>query len=213
MSAADPATDDAKNDAGAQRGELDPSAPLPPLAEGDRIAASPVVVLDKKTQPPKPFTDASLVAAMCQVAKFVADPEVQKVLTETDGIGTPATRAAIIETLFQRGYIARDQKAIVSTETGRALIRCLPDVATTPDMTAVWEAGMRAICDGTQSLDAFLSRVGSELTTLVAQGRALGRIPVPTARAGAPAPTPGARTTTSPRSRGPAPRSRPSTLP
>jgi len=215
LSAADQAPHDANSDEGAQRGELDPSAPLPPLAKGEPISASQVVVLDKKTQPPKPFTDASLIAAMCQVAKFVADPKVQRVLTETDGIGTPATRAAIIETLFQRGYIARDKKAIVSTETGRALIRCLPSVATTPDMTAVWEAAMRAICDGTQSLDAFLSRVGSELTTLVAQGRALGRIAVPMTRATSSAPTATrrTRTTPSPRSRGASPRPRPTSLP
>ena len=87
----------------------------------------------------------------------------KKILSETDGIGTPATRAAIIETLFERGYVARDKRTIVSTETGRALIGCLPEVATTPDMTAVWEAAMRAITDGSQSLDAFLTRIGAEL--------------------------------------------------
>ncbi len=76
------------------------------------------------------------------------DPAVKKILTEADGIGTPATRAAIIETLFERGYVERVGRAIVSTETGRALIRSLPEVATTPDMTAAWEAALRAIADG-----------------------------------------------------------------
>ena len=59
--------------------------------------------------PPKPFNDASLIAAMCGVAKFVRDPAVKKILTEADGIGTPATRAAIIETLFERGYVERSR--------------------------------------------------------------------------------------------------------
>src|ERR1019366_8730213 len=60
-----------------------------------------------------------------------------------DGIGTPATRAAILETLFERGYVARAGRAIVSTEIGRALVTSLPEVATTPDMTATWEAALR----------------------------------------------------------------------
>jgi len=165
----------------AEKSERDgaPSAPLPRLAVGDVVTAVEVVVVDKKTEPPKPFTDASLIAAMYAVAKYVSSPHIKKILTETDGIGTPATRAAILETLFERGYVGRDKKAIVSTETGRALIRCLPEVATTPDRTAVWEAAMRAIADGSQSLDTFVARVGAELEALVAQGRALGRIRVP----------------------------------
>jgi DNA topoisomerase-3 len=124
---------------------------------------------------------------MCGVAKFVQSPAVRKILTEADGIGTPATRASIIETLFERGFIARAGRTIVSTETGRALVKSLPEVATTPDMTAVWEAAMRAIAEGTQTLDAFLGRVGTQLGQLVVEGRALGRIAVPRAPA-APAP-------------------------
>ena len=155
------------------------STALPRLGPGDGLTAIEVTIGDKHTQPPKAFTDASLIAAMCGVARFVTNPNIKKILTETDGIGTPATRAAIIETLFERGFAARVKKTVVSTETGRALIRALPEVATTPDMTAVWEAAMRAITDGQQSLDAFLSRISAQLAHLVAQGRALGRIVVP----------------------------------
>jgi DNA topoisomerase-3 len=162
-----------------------PNAVLPALKLGDTVLAAEVTISDKQTQPPKPFTDASLMAAMCGVAKFVSSPSVKKILSESDGIGTPATRAAIIETLFERGYVERVKKNILSTETGRALIHSLPEVATTPDMTAVWEAAMRAINDGAQPLDAFLGRVSAQLAQLVEQGRALGRITVPAA-AGAP---------------------------
>ncbi len=119
---------------------------------------------------------------MCAVGKYVTDPNVKKILTEADGIGTPATRAAIIETLFERGYVRRDKQTIVSTPTGQALIASLPQIATTPDMTAVWEAAMRAIQNGTQSLDSFLGRVGAQLEELVAQGRMLGRITVASAQ-------------------------------
>ena len=120
---------------------------LPALAVGDAVTALRLTVEDKRTEAPKPFTDASLIAAMCGVAKFVRSPTVKKILTEADGIGTPATRAAIIETLFERGYAERVRRTIVSTETGRALVGNLPEVATTPDMTAVWEAAMRAVCE------------------------------------------------------------------
>jgi DNA topoisomerase-3 len=120
-------------------------------------------------------------AAMCGVAKFVQSAAAKKVLSETDGIGTPATRAAIIETLFERGYVERVKRTIVSTETGRALVRSLPEVATTPDMTAVWEAALRAIAESRQTSGAFLDRVHAQLEELVAEGRALGRIAVPAA--------------------------------
>jgi DNA topoisomerase-3 len=170
------------------------TGPLPHLAPGDLLAVVEVAVAEKKTEPPRRFTDASLIEAMCSVAKFVTNPAVQKILTEADGIGTPATRAAIIETLFERGYVVRTQKSIVSTETGRALIRALPAVATQPDMTAVWEAAMHAIAERSQTLDAFLARVCAQLGDLVAQGRAVGRISVPQgARASATTPAPVAR--------------------
>jgi DNA topoisomerase-3 len=164
-----------------EKPDADAAATLPRLRPGDPITAAQIAVTDKLTQPPKPFNDASLIAAMCAVAKFVSNPNVKKILTEADGIGTPATRAAIIETLFERGYVQRVKKAIVSTDTGRALIKGLPEVATTPDMTAMWEAAMRAITEGGQTLDAFLARVSAQLQQLVDQGRALGRIAVPAA--------------------------------
>jgi DNA topoisomerase III len=186
--AADVPDDERAEGGDGDKPDADAAAPLPPLQTGDTVTASEAVVADKRTQPLKAFNDASLIAAMCAVGKFVKNPSVKKILTETDGIGTPATRAAIIETLFERGYVKRDKKSVVSTETGRALIHSLPEVATTPDMTAVWEAAMRAITDRAQSLDAFLGRVNAQLGQLVEQGRALGRIAVPSA-ACAPSPT------------------------
>ena len=154
------------------------AAPLPELRAGERLTVSSARVFDKETRPPKPFTDASLIAAMCAIGHYVTDPAAKKILTETDGIGTPATRAAIIETLFERGFVERKAKVLVSTLTGRALIASLPNVATTPDMTAVWEAALRAIEEGRRSLESFLDHVRTELGELVRQGRALGRISI-----------------------------------
>jgi DNA topoisomerase-3 len=190
--AADPPPDDV------DRPEASPGeAVLPPLRKGEPVTARAVDIADKLTQPPRPFTDASLMQAMVNVASFVTDPQVKKILHDTDGIGTPATRPAIIETLFERGYIARIKKNIVSTSTGRALVQALPAVATTPDMTAVWEAALRAIVDRQQDLPSFLARVRAQLTHLVDQGRALGQIAVP--RRAAAAATPPPRSSSSPR--------------
>ena len=186
---ADAPTEEAAPDEPEAEKERESAARLPHLLPGAPVTVDSAAVLDKRTRPPKPFTDASLIAAMCGVGKFVRSPAVKKILTEADGIGTPATRAAIIETLFERGYVERVKRTIVSTETGRALVRSLPEVATTPDMTAVWEAAMRAITDGSQTLDAFLRCVGAQLDQLVAEGRALGRIAVPVACAPAQQPT------------------------
>jgi DNA topoisomerase-3 len=151
---------------------------LPPVRPGDPLDAVEVAVLEKKTQPPKPFTDAALIGAMCNVAKFVSDPAIQKILSDADGIGTPATRAAIIETLFARGYVERRKKTIVSTPTGRSFIAALPPVATTPDMTAVWEAAMRTILDGQQPLGAFLERIAVQLRQLIDHAKTQGPIAI-----------------------------------
>jgi DNA topoisomerase-3 len=187
---ADPGTEGAPDPAEAEKDrERESAAPLPRLTPGARVTVDSAAVTGQRTSPPKPFTDASLIAAMCGVAKFVRSPAVKKILTEADGIGTPATRAAIIETLFERGYVERARRAIVSTETGRALVASLPEVATTPDMTAVWEAAMRAITEGTQTSGPFLARVGAQLEQLVAEGRALGRIVVPVHTPSKPRPT------------------------
>jgi DNA topoisomerase-3 len=185
---ADLAREGARDDAA--EAESDPergdAAALPHLAEGTQVRVESAAVLERRTAPPKPFDDASLIAAMCGVAKFVESAAAKKVLSETDGIGTPATRAAIIETLFERGYVARAGRAIVSTETGRALVQSLPEVATTPDLTAVWEAALRAVAESRQTSGAFLDRVRAQLEELVAEGRALGRIAVPAAAGPAP---------------------------
>jgi DNA topoisomerase-3 len=165
------------------RDETDGNVSLPPLVEGDAATAVIVTVAEKKTTPPKAFTDASLIQAMCHISRYVDNPAIKRILADTDGIGTPATRAAIIETLFERGFVARKKKNIVATPTGRALVEALPSVATRPDMTAIWEAAMRAIHQKEQSLDAFLACVRVELTRLVDQGKALGLLTLqPSAR-------------------------------
>jgi DNA topoisomerase-3 len=152
---------------------------LPAVREGEGIECGEVAVLEKRTTPPKRFTESTLVQAMTGISRFVDDPSIKQLLRETDGIGTPATQAQIIETLFERRYIEKQGRQVVSTPVGRALVATLPEIATRPDMTALWEAAMRRIADGHMSLDAFLGGVRGQLVELVTAGRAQGALAVP----------------------------------
>jgi DNA topoisomerase-3 len=125
---------------------------------------------------------------MTNIAKYVADPKIRQILRETDGIGTPATQASIIQTLFDRKYVDKKGRQVVSTSTGRALVHALPAAATTPDLTAIWESAMRRIHDGEMPLDAFIQGVVRQLGQLVTSGKALGRLAMPGA---SPCPAPG----------------------
>jgi DNA topoisomerase-3 len=155
---------------------------LPMLKEGQTVTVGEVAVAEKKTQPPKRFTHATLVQAMTGIARFVENPSIKQILRETDGIGTPATQAAIIDTLFERNYLEEKKKQIVSTPTGRVLIQTLPSIATTPDMTALWESAMRRISEGEMPFDDFLARVLGQLRDLIARGKASGAVKMPGGR-------------------------------
>lgn len=172
-------TDDQADTVDPADGELS-TAPLPSLQQGASVRAGPpVTIIDRKTTPPKRFTDATLIQAMKGIARFVVDPAIKNLLHETDGIGTPATQAAIIQTLYDRRFIEKQRSHIVSTVVGRALISTLPAVATTPDMTALWEAALRRISQGEMPSLAFLQRVRDQLVELVTRGRAVGALSVP----------------------------------
>jgi len=160
----------------------EPAGELPLLREGERVVCAEVTIAERHTVPPKPFTEASLIQAMTGIARYVQDPKIRQLLRETDGIGTPATQAAIIQTLFDRGFIEKRGRQVTSTPIGRALVQTLPDVATQSDMTALWEAAMRRIDGGQMSLDAFLDEVLDQLRWLVESGRALRALAVPGAR-------------------------------
>jgi len=142
---------------------------LPVLAEGQALLCTDGLLEEKNTQPPKYFTDATLLAAMTGISRYVTDPEVRKVLEETDGLGTDATRAGIIELLFTRGFFVREGKTIRSTTVGRALIDCLPEGATTPDMTALWESELSRISQQESSYSSFMQPLTERLHALIAQ--------------------------------------------
>ena len=140
---------------------------LPALKVGDGLLCERGEVVEKKTSPPKAFTDASLITAMTGIARYVQDANIRKILKETDGLGTEATRAGILDLLVQRGFILRQGKTLLSTEAGRALIASLPCKATTPDMTAEWESKLNDIAQKQASYTGFMAELGDQLPAIM----------------------------------------------
>jgi len=129
---------------------------LPELQQGQILHCQRGELVEKHTSPPESFTDATLLSAMTGIARFVSDNNIRKVLRDTDGLGTDATRAGIIDLLFNRNFLLRQGKKIIATEVGVALINALPLQATLPDMTAQWEASLTAISEKSASYLSFM---------------------------------------------------------
>ncbi|WP_158119883.1 DNA topoisomerase III [Vibrio metoecus] len=150
---------------------------VPPLAVGTVLQCREGEIKQRQTDPPRHFTEATLLQAMTGIARFVADKELKKILRDTDGLGTEATRAGILDTLFKRGLLLRDNKLIKSTPAGRGLIHALPLEATYPDMTAHWEHQLQAIAEKGQAYQPFMQTLQVRLEQLIAQVKCA---PVPT---------------------------------
>lgn len=148
-----------QGEAAAEDGEAEQPAKLPILTEGQQLDCLSAQVLSKRTAPPKPYTDGTLIAAMTGVYKLVTDPKLKARLKETSGLGTEATRASMIEVLIARGYAERRKKEIHPTERGVQLIDMLrkvaPDLAD-PGTTALQEDALAAVASARLTFDAFM---------------------------------------------------------
>jgi DNA topoisomerase-3 len=132
---------------------------LPQLSEGERASVTEVASEAKETKPPRRYTDGSLVVLMETAGKLVDDEEAREAMKES-GIGTPATRAAIIERLIQVGYVERDGRALVVTEKGMNVVRLLGEHAlTSPGLTGEWEHRLTRIETGEDSREAFMGDI------------------------------------------------------
>jgi len=156
---------------GKERDEENDGTPLPVVAKDDELLCERGEVLAKQTQPPRHFTDATLLSAMTGIARFVQDKELKKVLRATDGLGTEATRAGIIELLFRRSFLHKKGRYIHSTDAGKALIHSLPDLAARPDMTAQWESTLTRISEKACRYDEFMQPLVQTLSGLIQQAR------------------------------------------
>ena len=150
--------------------EEDDNQTLPPLQQGDQRLVKGTRIKEDKTKPPAPHTDASLLFAMETAGKELEDEELARQMKES-GIGTPATRAAIIERLLQVGYAQRKGKTLIATDKGVKLIEIMPGELASPEMTGKWELALHQITDGTQNADRFLEGIKRMCTFLVKYAR------------------------------------------
>ena len=139
---------------------------LPNLAEGEILPLVNADITEHKTKPKPLYTEATLLSAMENAGKEVEDAESKKAMAEC-GIGTPATRANIIETLILRDYIRRDKKAIIPTEKGLAVYEIVKDKKiANAEMTGSWELALAAIEAGKMPSDKFAQGINSYVGTI-----------------------------------------------
>ena len=131
---------------------------LPELKKGQEVTAKQLKCNKKKTQPPALYTDSSLLSAMENAGRFVEDETLKEQMKE-NGLGTPATRAAIIERLLTVGYIERKGKTLVPTEKGMKLIEIVPEQLKSPQTTGKWEKGLYSISKGKMTDEKFMTSI------------------------------------------------------
>src|SRR5436305_2836756 len=158
---------------------------LPKLDQGETVQTREVEALEKETQPPRRYSDASLLGAMETAGKLVDDDELREAMKDS-GIGTPATRAAIIERLITVGYVERDGRALVATEKGLNVIRLLGEHAlTSPGLTGSWEQRLGKIERGEDSRKQFMDDIAGFATeTVKTLDETLKDVRIPRARLG-----------------------------
>ncbi|HTX38308.1 MAG TPA: DNA topoisomerase 3 [Bryobacteraceae bacterium] len=153
-----------KGDAKESAKSPDQEQALPPgLHRGQPQDVVDVEILKKKTRPPKRFTDASLLTAMETAGRTLDEKELSDAMKE-NGLGTPATRAAIIEVLLKRNYVVRSGKSLEATDKGIRLIEVVHPEVKSPAMTGQWEAYLHRIQKGTAQLAPFLQGIEEYVT-------------------------------------------------
>ena len=138
------------------------SLDVPPFAEGQTFDNPQAAVTEHFTTPPKPHNEASLLSAMERAGNEEIDPD-----AERRGLGTPATRAAIIEKLVKGGFVERKGKQLIPTKSGIELVCVLPEVLTSPQLTADWENNLTQIAKGNAAPGSFMTGIETMTRELV----------------------------------------------
>ncbi len=147
--------------------------------QDDKAKCTKVFIENKETQPPKHYTDSTLLQDLRRVAKYVKDPKIAALLKDKDkdvkgeqgGIGTPATRDSFIVKLIDRGFVERKSKKLISTELGQSFHDTLPEIATQPDMTALWHEQQKDIEFGKLDTMSFVKGLAKTVTDHVDEVR------------------------------------------
>ena len=163
--------DSQDNDDEKENDEENNSAPLPETSQGEKGSCNDIHLLEKKTNAPARFTEASLLKAMNEVHRYVLDTEIKKILKETDGIGTAATQAGIIKELIDSGMLIKKGKNLISSPAARSLMHALPEKITLPDLTAVWETYFRKIKNSEMSIDEVIRYIEDAIRANIASAQ------------------------------------------
>ena len=140
---------------------------LPELSEGQSFEHPTAKVTEHFTTPPKPHNEATLLSAMERAGNGDTNPD-----AERRGLGTPATRAAVIEKLVKSGFAERKGKQLIPTQNGAALVSVLPDMLTSPQLTAEWENNLTQIAKGAADAGDFMQRIEAMMRELVKENTA-----------------------------------------
>lgn len=135
---------------------------LPAVKEGESVKLLKIEAEKKTTRPPPRLTEATLLSAMEHAGRMVDNEELSRAMRDC-GLGTPATRAGIIETLLSRGYMERNGKALFATPLGRRLIQTVDSSVKTPELTGRWEKELVEIQNGRRTLQAFMGELEEEI--------------------------------------------------
>lgn len=154
-------------DEGDVRDDAGPDQALPDVKRGDILKVLAVEAVASKTKPPARYTEATLLSAMEHPGKTIADGELREVIENTSGLGTPATRAEIIDKLFNCFYLERNGKEIHPTSKGIQLIDLVPPELKSAELTTEWEQQLTEIGKGKADSSAFLANIRSYATGLV----------------------------------------------
>ncbi len=147
----------------------DKAQSLPPLKQGQALSLKGIKIAEGKTKPPARYTEATLLSAMENPSKQITDKALKAVIESTSGLGTPATRADIIEKLFDNFSIERVGKEIHPTAKGKQLVRIVPEDLKSATLTAKWEQQLQNISQGKQSIKKFIGEMREYSTSLVSK--------------------------------------------
>ncbi len=144
-----------------------PSIP-PGLVAGEPVTAHDVKSVPRRTRPPERYTDATLLTAMESAGRTIEEKDISAAMRDS-GLGTPATRAATLETLLRREYLRREHKSLHATDTGIALIAAVHPRAKSPGLTGEWERELRRMERGQANFDGFMAGIETFVREVVGQ--------------------------------------------
>jgi len=159
---------------GAKRADSLVDVILPEMSVGSEFPVQDMTFEEKQTQPPRPYTEDTLLSAMETAGKAIDDAELREAMKES-GLGTPATRASIIEHIIKCGYMNREAKNLIPTQAGKTYISLVIDKVKEPEMTAEWEKQLSEIQKGKLSSEVFMTGIADFLKEIIGETKSRPR--------------------------------------